>query len=47
MIRPLRRWYLRVWLVLPAALLGLLAAAVAARRPTTPVNPRLHWEGYR
>lgn len=47
MTRPLRRAHRRVWLVLTVALYALLIAAIAARRPSTPVNVNLHWEGLR
>jgi hypothetical protein len=44
MTRPLRDAHLRIWLVLAVAIFALFAAGLTARRPTTPINPYLHWE---
>lgn len=47
MTRPLRRAHSRIWMGLAVLLPLLLAAALAARRDSTPRNPQLHWEQYR
>ena len=47
MTRPLRRIHGQVWLALAILLPWLLAAAVLARRDTTPVNPHFIQEQLR
>ena len=47
MTRPLRRAHAFIWTALALLLPTLFAAALLARRETTPRNPQLHWEQYR
>ncbi len=44
MIRLLRRYHFRIWLVLTACVWALFVAGLAVRRPAAPLNPDLHWE---
>jgi hypothetical protein len=44
MTAPLRRWHLRVWLLIMVVAPLVFVAALLARRPTTPSNPGITWE---
>jgi len=47
MIATLRRAHYRIWVVLAVLLPIVFAAALLARRETTPRNQQLYWEQYR
>ena len=44
MTAPLRRWHLRVWLLIMVVVPLVFVAALVARRPTTPSNSGITWE---
>jgi hypothetical protein len=44
---PLRRWHLRIWLLLAVLLPLVLIAGLAGRKDTTPRNPNFDWEKLR
>jgi len=43
MTQPLRRLHRRVAIALAAVLPAAFVAGLAARRPTQPLNPGIHW----
>lgn len=47
MTRPLRRWHLRIWLLLAVLLPIVLIAGLAGRQDTTPRNATIIWEKLR
>ena len=44
MTAPLRRWHLRVWLLIGIVAPLIFVAGLLARRPTTPSNLAITWE---
>lgn len=47
MIQPLRRSHLWIWVFLSTFLGALFTIGLIVRRPTTPKNPKVHWEQFK
>ena len=43
MIRPLRTMHRRIMIVLAVLLPTAFVAGLAARQPSAPANPQIHW----